>query len=549
MSNLFIGVTSGNSYSEFEINDFSSIENININQIEKLDLVLKTNEEQISKNIFNTENINSFSELQINRGNEKEIDLESFNLIDLDKLNGKELINHYFNKQIEDYTSDYKSELLNDHFSDSWGGVKESKKIKKELENVIKLKEKSLGNRDVTQEEFKVLKENIDIKTNNEFRKELHYNSPLKYEENELENKLKTQIKQNKLLEQENKTNNSVDRLKSVELEKNVINLLPKQEQELNFNETLSRLEKNKTSLVEDLKEYLNSKKIEEILTSVRSNFDNIKVKAEDIYNTFKDLGSWNTDNKFVENIDNVINKVKNLSHSNVENYDINDPKFLEKLDEKLRDSNNFIDTVQKNNLQNDKLEGIRMSYIENTLNTLEQLDNNSIEDLKSEVSNMSDEKKLEVYQYSKNLISFTEDSNNINDMKSEYLSKKLAEHIENDVGKEKINDLRHDYLISNQPKPFSLKTQNNNTPLSQYLNSGNELINKADHSSLRNMEKNLNKELKNINDNNKANELLNNDLVKKYNHINNEKRETSIEENHNLDTENMKQRKNRLQR
>ncbi|MGV3125173.1 hypothetical protein ACEE94_10565 [Staphylococcus epidermidis] len=549
MSNLFIGVTSENSYNEFEINDFSSIENININQIEKLDLVLKTNEEQISKNIFNTENINSFSELQINRGNEKEIDLESFNLIDLDKLNGKELINHYFNKQIEDYTSDYKSELLNEHFSDSWGGVKESKKIKKELENVIELKEKSLGNRDVTQEEFKVLKENIDIKTNNEFRKELHYNSPLKYEENELENKLKTQIKQNKLLEQENKTNNSVDRLKSVELEKNVINLLPKQEQELNFTETLSRLEKNKTSLVEDLKEYLNSKKIEEIITSVRSNFNNIKVKAEDVYNTFKDLGNWNTDNKFVENIDNVINKVKNLSHSNVENYDINDPKFLEKLDEKLRDSNNFIDTVQKNNLQNDKLEGIRMSYIENTLNTLEQLDNNSIEDLKSEVSNMSDEKKLEVYQYSKNLISFTEDSNNINDMKSEYLSKKLAEHIENDVGKEKINDLRHDYLISNQPKPFSLKTQNNNTPLSQYLNSGNELINKADHSSLRNMEKNLNKELKNINDNNKANELLNNDLVKKYNHINNEKRETSIEENHNLDTENMKQRKNRLQR
>ncbi|MGV3125442.1 hypothetical protein ACEE94_12135, partial [Staphylococcus epidermidis] len=83
--------------------------------------------------------------------------------------------------------------------------VKESKKIKKELENVIEGKEKSLRNRDITKEEIKNLKENRERKKNKVCRKEGNKKNHIKNEKKKKKKKNNTQKKKKKLIKKKKK--------------------------------------------------------------------------------------------------------------------------------------------------------------------------------------------------------------------------------------------------------------------------------------------------------------------------------------------------------
>lgn len=316
-------------------------------------------------------------------------------------------------------------------------------------------------------------------------------------------------------------TPQNLQKLKSVELEKNVIGLLPKDQQENNYRETLSRLDKNKSTLKEDLKSYMNNTKIDNAINSVKKHFENVKVKAEDIQQTFKDLGQWNTDNKFVKNIDTVIDKVKNLSQKNDNKIDINDPKLLEKLQTKFKESNDYINSVDENNRKEDLLKKEKSNYLENTLNIAKPQLLEQSHKISEDVAGLTETQKLGLYNFAKDVESLTKDKNysSYEDMKNNLDTIKITSQIENDLGKEIVDNRRLEYLVSDVKKPVILNTiSDNQDHLNQFINKSNESIGNITRSDLKNYQQNANGELDKIQQTNRANDLRNNDLLKKYN-------------------------------
>lgn len=316
-------------------------------------------------------------------------------------------------------------------------------------------------------------------------------------------------------------TPQNLQKLKSVELEKNVIGLLPKDQQENNYRETLSRLDKNKSTLKEDLKSYMNNTKIDNAINSVKKHFENVKVKAEDIQQTFKDLGQWNTDNKFVKNIDTVIDKVKNLSQKNDNKIDINDPKLLEKLQTKFKESNDYINSVDENNRKEDLLKKEKSNYLENTLNIAKPQLLEQSHKISEDVADLTETQKLGLYNFAKDVESLTKDKNysSYEDMKNNLDTIKITSQIENDLGKEIVDNRRLEYLVSDVKKPAILNTiSDNQDHLNQFINKSNESIGNITRSDLKNYQQNANGELDKIQQTNRANDLRNNDLLKKYN-------------------------------
>ena len=233
-------------------------------------------------------------------------------------------------------------------------------------------------------------------------------------------------------------TPQNLQKLKSVELEKIVIGLLPKDQQENNYRETLSRLDKNKSTLKEDLKSYMSNTKIDNAINSVKHHFENIKVKAEDIHNNFKDLGSWNTENKYVKNINDVVDKIKNLTQKNENRIDINDPDLFKKLETKFKESNSFIENIEKTNNIDNQLSNERLKFHENTLKIINPEMESTTNNITSSLSDLSKEDKLNLYNYSKdiNSLNLRKKLYSTENIKTAIESQKLINSIENEFGK-----------------------------------------------------------------------------------------------------------------
>lgn len=322
---------------------------------------------------------------------------------------------------------------------------------------------------------------------------------------------------------------NDLDKLKSVELEKNVIGLLPKDQQEKNFKETLSRLEKNQNSLKDSLKNYLNNTKIDNAINSVKQHFENIKVKAEDIHKNFKDLGTWNTENKYVKNINNVIDKVKEISHKQDNKLDINDPELLKKLESKLKESNDYINKVQGKNLQEDNLKKNRLNYLTKELEILSPNKLSESKEITNHLSQLSIEDKIKLYNHSKDIESITKNLNfdEPDKIKTMIETHKITNSLESELGKNYLNEHRKSYLTSSEKKP-SVNDSLTNTTLKDYMNNSNDIIKNATRNDLKNYQARGNTEIKNINETQKANTLKNNDLLQKYNQQNSKQQQNN---------------------
>lgn len=315
-------------------------------------------------------------------------------------------------------------------------------------------------------------------------------------------------------------TPQNLQKLKSVELEKNVIGLLPKDQQEDNYRETLSRLDKNKSTLKDDLKSYMNNTRIENAINSVKQNFENIKVKAEDIHQNFKDLGSWNTENKYIKNINDVVDKVKNLSQKNENKIDLNDPELLKKLETKFKESNDYINKIDNINLQDQKLKDNHLNYLSNSLEISSPDLAKETNTITESLSDLSKEDKLNLYNHSKDIESITHDSNfhKPEDIKTIVETHKLTNAIEKDLGKSTVDESRKDYLVSNIKKPAINENFSDNPKLKSYMNNSNDFIQNTSKNDLKKYQERGNVEINKINDNKKANTLKNNDLLQRYN-------------------------------
>ena len=105
----------------------------------------------------------------------------------------------------------------------------------------------------------------------------------------------------------------------------------------------------------------------------------------------------------------------------------------------------------------------------------------------------------------------------NDNDIKTVLGAEKLSKALENDLGKNEVNSIRKDYLTSSVKKPSQVTLENNEN-LKDFNRNANQYIQNASKDDLKNYMSNANKEIKSINDNSKANQLKNNELIKKFN-------------------------------
>ncbi|MGW8041220.1 hypothetical protein ACWEX2_13440 [Staphylococcus xylosus] len=518
VENLITKLTNSDSIELYEFDDFDiTLDNPNLDEnvylqfkgensnyvidyqnfVEKNDERLKTDDYKEMKNIENNnESTNSIGSITKNNKLEIEYDEYKNKAINLVENSTEDL--HTIEKELEKYefASENYHEYLKDKYTDFNQYLKDnniSNPNEKYLDDLIKNAKVYSNIR------FKM--EEIDDEYFSEHGK--HVPNYIDYNE---------EIKS---------TAQNLQKLKSVELEKNVIGLLPKDQQENNYRETLSRLDKNKSTLKEDLKSYISNTKIDNAINSVKKHFENVKVKAEDIQQTFKDLGQWNTDNKFVKNIDTVIDKVKNLSQKNDNKIDINDPKLLEKLQTKFKESNDYINSVDENNRKEDLLKKEKSNYLENTLNIAKPQLLEQSHKISEDVADLTETQKLGLYNFAKDVESLTKDKNysSYEDMKNNLDTIKITSQIENDLGKEIVDNRRLEYLVSDVKKPAILNTiSDNQDHLNQFINKSNESIGNITRSDLKNYQQNANGELDKIQQTNRANDLRNNDLLKKYN-------------------------------
>lgn len=530
VENLITKLTNSDSIELYEFDDFDiTLDNPNLDEnvylqfkrennnyvidyqnfVEKNDKKLEIDDYKEMKNIENNnESNNSIGSITKNNKLEIEYDEYKDKAINIVEKFPEDI--HKIERELENY--DFASEKYNEYLKDKYTDFNQYLKDNN-ISNPYEKYSEDLIKNTKAYSDIRLKMEEIDDEHFSEHGKHL---SNYIYDDEEIKS-----------------TSQNLQKLKSVELEKNVIGLLSKDQQENNYRETLSRLDKNKSTLKEDLKSYMSNTKIDNAINSVKQHFENIKVKAEDIHKNFKDLGTWNTENKYVKNINNVIDKVKEISHKQDNKLDINDPELLKKLESKLKESNDYINKVQSNNLQEEKLKNNRLNYLTNELEILSPNKLSESKEITNHLSQLSTEDKIKLYNHSKDIESITKNLNfdEPDKIKTMIETHKITNSLESDLGKNYLNEHRKSYLTSSEKKP-SVNDSLSNTTLKDYMNNSNNIIKNATRNDLKNYQARGNTEIKNINETQKANTLKNNDLLQKYNQQNsNQQQNNNIQE------------------
>lgn len=530
-----------NNGNEFQIpfNELSVMKGSAFKNIDELYLISKSEDSKKTYSLYENDlGKDEYETRQIPNENNQSVDSR----INLDNINGRQYIDRFFELQSNLYQKQnmYKhleiEKLKKDDSVSEMYITQKSKELEKESvinNRKINSAKSFIKTENPTFDPF--LEDNINnVKIVEELNQDLtksnqkDFSNNMDYKKESLNNNNEQHfIKNNGNVIQEKE---ELQKLKSVEVEKNVIGLLPKEQQENTFKETLSRLDNNKTSLKDNLKNYMSNEKIDNVINSVKQHFENIKVKAEDVQQTFKDLGSWNTENKFIKNIDNVVDKVKGIAQNNEDKLDINDPDLLKKLETKFKESNDFIENIEKTNNIDDQLSNERLKFHENTLKIINPEMESTTNTITSSLSDLSKEDKLNLYNYSKDINSLNQEKNfnKPENIKTAIESQKLINSIENELGKSTVDESRKEYLVSDTIKPSVNNNFNNNPNLKKFTNNANQFINKIDKNDLKSYQQNSNIEISKINNNQKSNTLKNNDLLKRYNKQNEPKRQDS---------------------
>ncbi|MDW4404340.1 hypothetical protein QI045_12545 [Staphylococcus saprophyticus] len=332
-------------------------------------------------------------------------------------------------------------------------------------------------------------------------------------------------------------TAQNLQKLKSVELEKNVIGLLPKEQQENNYKETLSRLEKNKSTLKDELKSYMSNAKIDNAINSVKQHFENVKVKAEDIHQTFKDLGQWNTENKFVKNIDNVVNSVKELGKKNESELLQSDSKsIMTKLNSEYLELKDYINKAEQDNNSYETQNSIRNQFVN------QMLDSKQIKidfDPKDITKDLPNNQKLELYNQLKDMNHHYKNKADTSSMIKEQQNNIITKQLETD--NPEFKEYRKEHVNLKQSlNPIKLDTSNEK--LDDIIKNTNKDISKMDRLHKKGFKENRNQEAKITNQNNQAKKIKSNDMFKKMDKL---QEQSQVQNNsHNNDLEQKKKPK-----
>ncbi|WP_436949275.1 hypothetical protein [Staphylococcus shinii] len=307
-----------------------------------------------------------------------------------------------------------------------------------------------------------------------------------------------------------------LQKLKSVELEKNVIGLLPKEQQENNYKDTLSRLDRNKSSLKEDLKSYMSNTKIDNVINSVKEHFENIKVKAEDINQNFKDLGSWNKDNNFVKNIDNVINSIKELGKKHEsELLNSNQDSIMNKLNNEYIELKDFLNKADLDNDSFVKQNEIRDKFVNNMLDSKQIKIDFDPEEI---TKDLSENQKAEVYNHLKDMNNHYKNRADTSSIIKERDNNLIIKQLETD--NPTLKEYRNDYINLKQSiSPIKLETSSEK--LNTIIKESNKDISKMNGLDKSAFKENRKEEKRISNQNIQSNKIKSNDMFKKMDKLN----------------------------
>ncbi|WP_204177949.1 hypothetical protein [Staphylococcus sp. GDY8P11P] len=279
--------------------------------------------------------------------------------------------------------------------------------------------------------------------------------------------------------------------------------------------------------------------------------YSNIRLKMEEIDDEyFSEYG------KHVPNYIDYNEEISKSFQKNENNIDLDDPQLLEKLQDKFKESNEFIKSVEDENIRNNKLKDIKLNYLSETLSVASQNLLEQSNKINNDISKLSEEEKIDLYNHAKDIESLTKDNNNSSyeDMKINLDTIKITSTIENQFGKDSIENERQSYLTSDVKKPsISENPSDNLENLNIYVSNTNNILRASDINDLKKYQINATNELKDIQQNKRANELKNNDLLQKFNNQsqqnikNNEHKGQYVYDNEKIDNREKKKQSNSL--
>lgn len=228
---------------------------------------------------------------------------------------------------------------------------------------------------------------------------------------------------------------------------------------------------------------------------------------------------------------------------------DFEDPKLLKNLDSKLNETNEFLNKVEENNTQNDVFVATRFEYLENSLNITDPNSLKEANQITGKMSNASIQDKFQLYNHAKDheLLSETKTNLSNEDIKTELESRNITRSLENEFGRETMEQVRKGYLTSDIKKPDINSNLSKNEYLKEYMNATNNVIKQTNNLSIQNYQESATKQLNTINDNQKAFDLKNNDLLRKYNNQQKEERQDEKQEEQSHDEKKTRNRGQQL--
>ncbi|WP_436941617.1 hypothetical protein [Staphylococcus succinus] len=383
------------------------------------------------------------------------------------------------------------------------------KTIKKEITQLGEENQNNLKSIDV----------NINPKDNSYTIEAIDSSNNVLYKNGDLPNISKEYYKSNSIennIDPKQKEDENLQKLKSVELEKSVISLLPKEQQENNYKDTLSRLDKNKSSLKEDLKSYMSNTKIDNVINSVKEHFENIKVKAEDINQNFKDLGSWNKDNNFVKNIDNVITSVKELGKKHEsELLNSNSDSIMNKLNNEYIELKDYLNKADLDNNSFVKQNEIRDEFVNNMLDSKKIKIDFDPEEI---TKDLSEDQKAEVYNQLKDMNNHYKNRADTSSMIKERDNNLIIKQLETD--NPSLKEYRNEYINLKQSiSPIKLETSSEK--LNDIIKESNKDISKMNGIDKSAFKDNRKEEKRISNQNIQSNKIKSNDMFKKMDKLN----------------------------
>ncbi|PKE73639.1 hypothetical protein CW670_10900 [Macrococcoides caseolyticum] len=251
-------------------------------------------------------------------------------------------------------------------------------------------------------------------------------------------------------------------KLKSVEFEKSLMQIIKNDEKTNRYDDFLNELSEKSNHLKKILYKIFNKDLVDKSIKVFTDTLSSLNFNSTIIKETFHDLGTMNKLDNFIGNVEEKIKLITDKSSI----INLNDSDSLEKLNKQLTTLNKLVTETESQEKQKNDLDNLRQNYLKNTL----LIENQSFMKIPN-INNLDDRQLKSLYNFSKDMqIALKEiNSNDVGIRKLEYQNYQIINNILdkqphlkderiNDQVKLKIKDLRFDDSILKKTSDEKIK-------------------------------------------------------------------------------------------